>query len=145
MLTHLPIKLISFTHITLPNNSSTNIIGNNLNKLGIKTVPLSSKTICDLLYSSPRRNIVSDAGGYYIPCKNCKLKYICGTSMYIHKRLYEYRREISIGNLNSALLQHILKSDHNFDCNAVTMLAYIHNKSETNFWSRRNFTLSVNQ
>ena len=35
------------THITLPNNSSTNIIENNLNKLGIKTVTLSYKIICD--------------------------------------------------------------------------------------------------
>ena len=35
-------------HIILSNNSSTNFIENNLNKLVIKTVTLSSKTIYDL-------------------------------------------------------------------------------------------------
>ena len=37
-------------HITLSNNSSTNIKRNNLNKLGIKTVTSSSKIIHDLLH-----------------------------------------------------------------------------------------------
>ena len=47
---------------------------------------------------------------------------------------YMNTEEISVGNLNNALLQHISKSDHNFDFNAAIMLAYIHNKKiETNF------------
>ena len=61
-----PSDTIKHTHkyIILPNNSSANIIRNNLNKLGIKTVTLSSKTISGLLHSCPRRDIISDAGVY---------------------------------------------------------------------------------
>ena len=78
-----------------------------------------------LLTSSPQHNIIPDAT---ISCENCKLKYLGETSRNIHKRIYEYKRDIRVGNLN-ALLQHISKFDHNFDFNAATMLAYIHNKS----------------
>ena len=53
-------------HITLPNSSFSNIIGNNLNKLDVKTATLSSKTIHDLLHSSPQHDIISNAGVYCI-------------------------------------------------------------------------------
>ena len=43
----------SHTYVTYPNNSPTNIIGNNLNKLDIKTATLSTKMIHDLLHLSP--------------------------------------------------------------------------------------------
>ena len=45
-------KIISppHTHSSLFNNSSTNIIENNLDKLGIKTATLSSQRIRDLLH-----------------------------------------------------------------------------------------------
>ena len=56
-------------HIILPQNSSPNFIGNSLNKVCIKTVTLSSKTIRDLLHSSPRHDIISNVGVYCIPCK----------------------------------------------------------------------------
>ena len=46
----------------------------------------------------------------------------------IHKHIYEHRKDIRVDNLNNALLQHIFKSDYNFDFNAATLLAYIHNK-----------------
>ena len=70
------LKLVpSHAFITLPNNSSTNTIINNLNKLGIKTASLPTKTIRDLVHSSSQRNDV-----YCIPCKNSKLKYIGETS-----------------------------------------------------------------
>ena len=36
--------------------------------------------------------------------------------------------DIKVGNLNNALLQHIFKSDHNFDFNAAVMLAFVNNK-----------------
>ena len=98
-------------------------MGNNLNKLDIKTVTLSSKTICDLPHLS-----VSEAGVYCIPCKDCRFKYIGEMSRNINKCLYKHRREIRVGNLNNALLQYISKSNHNFDFGAATMLAYIHNK-----------------
>ena len=48
------------------NNSSTNFIENNLSKLGIKTVILSSKTICDLLHLGSCQIITSDARVYSI-------------------------------------------------------------------------------
>ena len=43
--------------ITLPNNSSSNSIINNLNKLDTKTNFLPSKTIRDLVDSSSQRNL----------------------------------------------------------------------------------------
>ena len=42
--------------------------------------------------------------------------------------MYEHRRDIRISNLSNVLLQHVSKTDHNFDFNAATMLACIHNK-----------------
>ena len=86
----------SSTHryITLPYNSS---ITNNLNKLNIKTTSLPSKTIRELVHSSPQRNIFSDTGFYCIPCKDCKLKYIGETSQKLHVRLKEHKRDIRIG------------------------------------------------
>ena len=129
MSTHSPIKcFLPHTHITFLNNSSTDIIGNNLNKLGIKTATFSSKTIRNLLHLSPRCINVSDVGVYCIPRKNCKSKYIGKTSMNIHKRLNEHWRDIRVGNLDN-VLQQISKSDHNFDFNAVPMLVSINNKS----------------
>ena len=44
-------------YITLPYNSSSYSITNNLNKLYIKTTSLPSKTICELVHSSPQRDI----------------------------------------------------------------------------------------
>ena len=44
-------------YITLLNNSSSHSITNNLNKLNIKTTSLPSKTIHELVHSSPQRNI----------------------------------------------------------------------------------------
>ena len=115
-------------HIILLNNSSTNIIRNNLNKIGIKTVTFSCKTIRDLLYSISRRDVISDAGLYCISCKNCKLKYIGETARNVQKRIFEHKRDIRLGNLNNALFLHIYKSDYNFDFNAATKLAHIHQK-----------------
>ena len=48
-------------YITLPNSSSTNIIGNDLNKFGIITVSIFCKMIHNLQPLSTRRNILSDA------------------------------------------------------------------------------------
>ena len=45
-------------------------MGNNLNKFGIKTVTLSSKTIHNLLYLSPWYDIIFDAGVYCILSKD---------------------------------------------------------------------------
>ena len=123
-------KTISLSHrfITLPNNSSSNSIINNLNKLMIKTTSLSSKMICDLIHSSPQCNIFSNACVYCIPCKNYKLKYIGETSRNLHICLKEHKRDIRIGNLNNALFQHISQSNHNFNFNSAKMLIYIYNK-----------------
>ena len=114
--------------ITLPNNSSSHSIINNLNKLDIKTTSLPSKTIHEFVHSSPQRDIFSDASVYCIPCKNCKLKYICEISWNLHIRLKEHKRDIRISNLNNALFQHISQSNHNFDFNSAKMLIYTHNK-----------------
>ena len=114
------------TFITLPYNSN-NIIINNL-KLDIKTMSLPSKTICDLINSSPQRNIVSDASVYCILYRNCKLKYIGETSRNLHARSKEHKRDIRVGTLNDTLLQHISQSDHNFDFSSTQMLIYILNK-----------------
>ena len=127
MTTHPLLKLVPrYTSITLPNNSSTNIIINNLNKLRIKTASLPSKKIRDLVHSSHQSITVSDIGIYCIPCKNCKLKYIDKTTRNLHVRLKGHKRDIRIGNINNALLQHI--SIHNFDFNSEKMLIYNHNK-----------------
>ena len=112
----------------MPNYSSSVGIINNLNKLNMKTTSLPSKTIRELVLSSPRHNIFSDAGVYCISCKNCKLKYIGETSRNFHIRLKEHKRDIRIGNLNNALFQHISQSNHNFEFNPANILIYIHNK-----------------
>ena len=92
--------------ITLPNNSSHSTI-NNLNKFDIKITFLPSKTIRELVHSSPQRNIFSDAGVYCISFKNCKLKYIGEKFHNLHVRLKEHKRDIRIGSLNNALFQYI--------------------------------------
>ena len=115
--------------ITLPNNSSSHSITKNLNKLNIKTTSLPSKTIRELVHSSPQRNIFSDAGVYCIPCKDCKLKYISETSRNLHVHLKEQKKDIRIGNSNNALFLHISQFNHNFDFNSSKMFIYIHDKS----------------
>ena len=128
MPTHPPIKLPpSYTFITLPNSSSSNIKISNF-KLDIKTTSLLSQTIRELVHSSPQCNIVSYADVYCIPCRKCKLKPIGEMSQKLQVRLKEYKREIRVGNVNNELLQHISQSDHNFDFNFVKMLIHIHNK-----------------
>ena len=124
------IKLVPPPHrfITWPNNSSSHSIINNFNKLNIKTTSLPFKMICELVHSSPQRNIFSDAGIYCIPCKNCKLKFIGETSWNFHICLKEHKRDIRIGNLNNVLFQHNSHSNHNFNFNSAKMLIYIHNK-----------------
>ena len=136
MPTHNLIKLVPHPHrfITLPNYSSSHSIINNLNKLNIKTTSLTSKTICKLVHSSPQCNIFSDTGVYWIPCKNCELRYIGETSQNLHIRLKEHKRDIRIGKLNNALFQHISQFNHNFDFNSVKMLIYIQDK-----WLRQIF------
>ena len=116
-------------YITLPNNSSSHSITNNLNKLNIKTTSLPSKTIRELVHSCPPRDIFSDAGVYCIPCKDCKLKYIGETSRKLHVHLKEHKRDIRIGNSDNALFQHISQYNHNFDFNSAKILIYIHNKN----------------
>ena len=118
----------SHTLIILPCNSSTNILINNLNKLDIKTASLPSKMVCGFVQSNPRCKIVSDTGVYCIPCNNCKLKYIGKTSRNLHIRLKEHKRDISIGNLNNTLLQHISQSNHIFNFNSAKWFIYIHKK-----------------
>ena len=113
----------------LRKNKKTYIKKTTLNKLNIKTTSLPSKTIRELLLSSPQRNIFSDARVYCIPCKNCKLKYIGETSRKLHVRLTELKRDIRIGNFNNALFQHIPQSNHNFHFNSTKLLIYIHIKS----------------
>ena len=89
---------------------------------------LYSKTLSDLLNSRSSWYIKFNANVYYIPCKDCKLKYIGKTSRNIYKHLYEHKSDIRSDNLNNALCLHISKTDHNFDFNAATMLAHIYNK-----------------
>ena len=114
----------------MPNNSSSDCTTNNLNKLNIKTTSLPSKTIRELVQSSPQSNIFSDAGVYCIPCKDCKLKYIGETSRNLQVRLKEKKRDIRIDNSNNALFLHISQSNNNFDFNSAKILICIHNKSQ---------------
>ena len=116
--------------MTWPNNSSSHSITNNLNKLNIKTTSLPSKTICELVHSSPQRNIFSDAGVNCVPCKNSKLKYIGETYRNLCVRLNEHKRDTMIGNLNNATFQHISQPNHIFDFSSAKILIYIHNKRQ---------------
>ena len=95
----------------------------------MKTTSLPSKTIRELVQSSPQRDIFSDAAVYCFPCKDCKFKYIGETSWNLHVCLKEHKRDIRIGNSNNALFLHISQSNHKFDFNSAKMLIYIHNKS----------------
>ena len=72
--------------------------------------------------------LVSDAGVYWIPCSNCKLKYIGEASRNLHAHLKKHKRDIRVGNLNTTIFQHISQSDHNFNFNPAKMLIYIHKK-----------------
>ena len=69
-----------------------------------------------------------DADVYSILCKECKLKCIGEITRNIHKCIFDHKKDTRLGNINNALFLHISKTDHNFDCNAATMLAHIHNK-----------------
>ena len=60
--------ILPHTHITFPNNSSINIKGNNLNKLGFK-LSLSPLKRSVIKYNR-HLDIISDAGIYCIPCKD---------------------------------------------------------------------------
>ena len=115
---HIPSNIIKlpYKHTILSSNSSTNFIENDLSNLGIKAVILSSSTIRDLLDTKYRQHIKSNAGIYSIPWKDYK------------KRLYEHKRDITLGNFNDALFLHMIKTNHNFNFNAAAMLAHIHNK-----------------
>ena len=62
-------------------------------------------------------------------CKDCKLKYIGGTSRNLHVRLKEHKRDIRIGNSNNALFLHISQHNHNFVFNSAKILTYIHDKN----------------
>ena len=55
-------------HFILLNNSSSYIIGNDFNKLSIKTVTVSYKTICNLLHLGPQSEIISDVSVHCILC-----------------------------------------------------------------------------
>ena len=112
MSTDPPMKQFPHTFITLLYDSSTNIIINNLNTLDIKTASSSSKTIRNLLHSSPQRNIVTDDIVYCIPCRNCTLKYIGETSRNLHACLKEHKRDIRVGKLDKALLNQIITSSY---------------------------------
>ena len=96
--------------------------------------------IRDLIHSNPQRNIVSNTGVLCLPRKNSKLKYIGETYRTLHVHFKEHKRDIRIGNLNNALLQHISQTNNNFDFNSSKMLIYIHNKSKTNFRRRCYFS-----
>ena len=109
---------------------------------GIKTVILSSKTLHNLLHSRPCWNIRFDVGIYFIPCKDCKLKYIDETVRNFHKHMNI--RDIRLSNLNNALFLHISKTDHNFDFNAATMFVHIHNRRLRQiFKATANFTFNT--
>ena len=56
------------------------------------------------------------------------MKYIGEIARNLNKRLYEHKRDIRLDNSNNALFLHISKTKHNFNFNAGTMLAHIHNK-----------------
>ena len=129
MSTQYLIKLVPPPSITLPNNSSSHSITNNLYKLNIRTTSLPSKTTHELVHSCTQRNIFFDAGVYCIPCKDCNLKYIGETSRNLHVRLKEHKKDIRISNSNNALFQHISQHNHNLDFNSAKMLTYIHNKN----------------
>ena len=85
--------------------------------------------IHDLVHFSRQHNIVSDASVYCILCKNSKLKYIGETFWNFYVYLKEHKRDIRIGNLTNALLQHISQSNPNFNFNSAKMFIYIHNKN----------------
>ena len=118
---------LPYKHIILANNSSTYIIGNHLNKLGItkKKTFLFSKTIRYLLHSSSQRDIISEVNVYCITYKDSKLKFMGETVRNNQKHKYEHKRNIRLGNLNNALLLNISKTDHNFDFYEATTLANI--------------------
>ena len=81
-----------------------------------------------------QHKIISDAGVYCIPCRNCKSKYTGETTRNLHTHLKEHKRDIRVGNLNNVLLQHISQFYHNFNFTPGKMLIYIHNKKIRQFF-----------
>lgn len=115
--------------IFLPNNPLTEHISNNLNVLKIKTTTLPTKSIRNILNNTSRLHITSNACVYQVPCRDCNLSYVGETGRSLKSRISEHKRDIRLGNLSSALVIHIAKSDHNFDFDSVKILKYIHNKN----------------
>ena len=74
------------------------------------------------------------------------MKYIGETFRNLKKCLYEHKRDIRLGNFNNALFLHISEINHNFNFDAATMLAHIHNKRLRQIFEARAISLlcSVN-
>ena len=53
------------------------------------------------------------------------------SARYLKKRLNEHKRVMRLDNSNNALFLHIFETNHNFNFNSATILAYIHNKRVT--------------
>ncbi len=125
-----------------------------MNRIGLKQLLSRSvgrvvshpKTIRKLLNMKFRQNLKSNGGVYCISCNNSKIKYISETSGKPLKCLYEHKRDIRLGNFNNALFLHISEINHNFNFDAATMLAHIHNKRLRQIFEARAISLlrSVN-
>ena len=80
--------------------------------------------------------------------KTVKLKYIGETSGNVQKHIYKHGREIGVGNLNNALLQHISNTvwwqvGRRFDFKVVIPLNWLHPQSSARQVSNIFFLNSV--
>ena len=115
-------------YITLPNNSATKIINQNLNRLGFTIVIKNTKTIGDLIKTKHNSTTQEKAGVYQVPCADCDRVYVGETARSLHQRMYEHKRALILDRLDNALVMHRRNTDHNFDLKKASMIEFIKDK-----------------
>ena len=110
-------KISHTRYITVPTNSLSLTIAENLKDPNIKIATCSSKSIKNILKSPISAPSTNDTPGciYAIPCSKCNDVYIGETSRLLKCRIDEHKRALINNDLSNALTLHRNAQSHNFD------------------------------
>ena len=116
--------------ISLPTNSISISISNNLRDPNIRIATCTSKTIKDLIKPPrPTTNEGTCSGCIYaIPCSKCNGIYVGETSRPLKSRMDEHRRALLQDDRSNALTVHRNAFGHNFDLDGVIILKKINDR-----------------
>ena len=119
---NIPTILITHIPITIPPNKHNNLLDHKLTKLGIPIILTTSHQ----LLKRTNNAIISHAGIYSIPCKDCDKHYIDETQRNLEKKIYEHKRSIKLNDDRNALFSHMLDLKHTFHFSQDTFIKPIH-------------------